>query len=144
MSAEPAAKSSSAPGARISRIECSLDNDPRLLCSVETIVAHAALRAGLPQDVQQQIAAAAGGASREMAKSSNGTAASPATTRLVVEEYSDRLEVTFDSPAASNSDGLRKRLASNLDDRIRWDLHDGRLRLTLVKPCGAPKSGSVC
>jgi hypothetical protein len=144
MSAEPAAKSSSAPGARISRIECNLDNDPRLLCSVETIVAHAAKRAGLPHDIQQQVAAAAGGASREMAKPSNGTAGTADTTHLVVDEYSDRLEVTFDSPAGSNSEGARQKLEGNADDRIRWDARDGRVRLTLIKPRGAANSGSVC
>src|ERR1700728_4999118 len=116
MSAEPAAKSSSCPGARISRIECNLDNDPRLLASVETIVAHAAGRAGFSEDAQREVAVAAANASREMAVSANGNVA--ATTRLIVDEFPDRLELTFESPGALNPEGMRKRLEGIAYDRI--------------------------
>jgi hypothetical protein len=143
MSAEPAAKPSSAPGVRTSRIECTLDNDPRLLASVETIVAHAAMRAGLPEGMQHEVAAWVADASREMANSSNG-AGGARTTGLTVDEYSDRLEVTFGSPAASNSDAVLKRLEAKASDRVRFESRDGRVRVTLVKPCGAAKSGSAC
>ena len=143
MSAEPAAKpSSAAPGARTSRIECNLDNDPRLLASVETIVAHAAGRAGFSEDAQREVAVAAASASREMGISANGSA--PATTRLIVDEFPDRLEVTFDSPSGQDSDGIRKRLEGSANDRVQCELRDGRVRLTLLKPCGAAKSGSAC
>jgi hypothetical protein len=143
MSAEPAAVPTPASGVRTSRIECNLDNDPRLLASVETIVAHAAKRAELPEETQQEVAVAAGEASRESATSSNGTGVATASTRLIVDEFSDRLEVTFDLPAGRNGDGIRKRLEQKASDRVRFDSPDGRVRITLVKPCGAAKSGSV-
>jgi hypothetical protein len=59
MSAEPAGMSPVAPTARTSRIECTFDNDPRLLVSLGTIVSHAAKRAGLPEKTQEDVAAAA-------------------------------------------------------------------------------------
>jgi anti-sigma regulatory factor (Ser/Thr protein kinase) len=143
MSAEPAANpSSAAPGARTSRIECNLDNDPRLLASVETIVAHAAGRAGFPEDAQREVAVAAASASREMAVSANGSA--PATMRLIVDEFPDRLELTFESPGGPNPEGMRKRLEGNTNDRIRCEPREGGVRLTLLKSCGAAKSGSAC
>jgi hypothetical protein len=143
MSAEPAAPSSSAaPGARTSRIECHLDNDPRLLASVETIVAHAARRAGFSEDAQREVAVAAAHASGEMAVSANGNAA--ATTRLIVDEFPDRLELTFESPAGSNFEGMHKRLERNANDRIRCEPRAGGIRVTLLKSCGAAKSGSAC
>jgi hypothetical protein len=143
MSAEPAAKpSSAAPGARTSRIECNLDNDPRLLASVETIVAHAAGRAGFSEEAQREVAVAAAHASREMAVSTNGNA--PATTRLIVDEFPDRLELTFESPAGSNPEGMRKRLEGNANDRIRCESREGGVRVTLLKSCGAAKSGLAC
>jgi hypothetical protein len=143
MSAEPAAKpSSAAPGVRTSRIECHLDNDPRLLASVETIVAHAAGRAGFSEDRQREVAVAAANASRELAASANGGAA--LTTRLIVDEFPDRLELTFELPAGPNPEGMRKRLEGHANDRIQCQLQDGRVRVTLWKPCGAAKSGVAC
>jgi hypothetical protein len=143
MSAEPAAKSSSAaPGARTSRIECHLDHDPRLLASVETIVAHAARRAGFSEDAQREVSVAAAHASREMAGSANGNAT--ATTRLIVEEFPDRLELTFESPAGSNIAEMHKRLERKANDRIRCESREGGVRVTLLKSCGAAKSGSAC
>ncbi|MGB9070229.1 MAG: hypothetical protein WCC21_16795 [Candidatus Acidiferrales bacterium] len=143
MSAEPAAKpASAASGARTSRIECNLDNDPRLLASVETIVAHAAGRAGFSEDAQREVASAAANASREMAVSANGSAA--ATTRLIVDEFPDRLELTFESPAGPNPEGMRKQLEGRANDRIRCESREGGVRVTLLKSCGAAKSGSAC
>ena len=142
MSAEPAAKPSSvAPGARTGRIECHLDHDPRLLASVETIVAHAAGRAGFSEDAQREVAVAAAQASREMAVSANGNAG--ATTRLIVDEFPDRLELTFESSAGANAERMRKRMEGNANDRIRCESREGGVRLTLLKPCGAAKSGSA-
>jgi hypothetical protein len=145
MSEEPAAKpSSAAPGVRTSRIECNLDNDPRLLASVETIVAHAAGRAGFSEEAQREVAVAAANASRELAASANGKGNAAATTRLIVDEFPDRLELTFELPAGPNSERMRKQMEGNANDRIQCELRDGRVRVTLLKPCGAAKSGSAC
>jgi anti-sigma regulatory factor (Ser/Thr protein kinase) len=126
---------------RLGRIECNLDNDSRLLVSLGVILSHAARRAGLPDETQQDVAAAAGEASREMVAAGNG-AGSISTTHLVVEEFSDRLEVTIDSPAGGESEGIRKRLEGKAGDRVRFESREGCVRVTLLKPCAAAKSGS--
>jgi hypothetical protein len=126
---------------RLGRIECNLHNDSRLLVSLGVLMSHAARRAGLPEETQQDVAAAAGEASREMAGPSNG-AGSGTMTRLVVEEFSDRLEVTIDSPAGGKSDGIRKRLEGKTGDRIQCESRDGQVRVTLLKPCAARSSSA--
>jgi hypothetical protein len=141
MNADPSAKASSASGGRTGRVECSFDNDPRLHASVEAIMAHAARRAGLPEDFEREVGAAAADASREMAASANGKASN---IRLVVDEYADRVEVTFGSAAHANCEGIRQRLESKLKNRIRCEAHDGRVRVTLLKAFDAAKSGSAC
>jgi hypothetical protein len=138
------AESSSNSGARTGRIECHLDNDPRLLASVETVIAHAAKLAGLPEDTQRILGAAIFDASREMARSGSGSNPAGAPTRLTVDEFSDRLEITIDSAARGNSDGFCKQLEGKTGDRVRCDARDGRARVTLLKPCGVAKSSAPC
>jgi hypothetical protein len=138
------ADSSSASGGRTGRIECNLDNDPRLLACVETVIAHAAKVAGLPEDTQQMLGTAIFEASREMARSAQGANLAGTPTRLIVDEFSDRLEITIDSAARGNPDGFCKQLEGKTGDRVRCDSRDGRVRVTLVKPCGVAKSSAPC
>jgi anti-sigma regulatory factor (Ser/Thr protein kinase) len=132
-----------APSARTSRIECALDNDPRLIASIGAVLAHSARRAGLSETAQEEIAAAVVEASREVLISVNGNGSSASTTRLIVEEFSDRVEVTIESPAGAKPDGIRKRLEGKFPDRLRYDERGGRVCLTLLKSCGAAKFGTT-
>jgi len=143
MSAEPAGMAPVAPTARNSRIECTFDNDPRLIASLGAIILHAAKRAGLPEKAQEDVAAAAVEASREMLTSASGTGSGASKTNLVVEEFSDRLEVTIESPACARPEGIRKRLEGMAADRVRCDAREGRVRVTLLKSCSTAKSGST-
>ena len=133
MSAEPAAKSSASPSVRTSRIECSLNTDSRLLASFGAIMAHAAMRAGLPDATRDDLASAAHDAARALASSGEG-AGSAAGMKLVVDEFSDRLEVTIDSPAGTESDRIAKRFEGKASDRIQCESRDGHVRVTLMKP----------
>ena len=110
MSADSAGTAPSAPTARTSRIDCTLDNDSRLIVSIGAVLAHAARRAGLSEAAQEEIAAAAVEASREALIPTNGNGSSAPKTKLVVEEFSDRVEVTIESPAGAKPEGIRKRL----------------------------------
>jgi len=139
MPAEPAAKPSAGTSPRSARIECTLDNDSRLLASLGVFMAHAAQRAGLPEGVQESFARAGAEVSREMAAQSDGRGTS--TMHLVVEEFPDRLEMAFDSTADSNAGGICKHLKNQVGDRIRCELRDGAVRVTLLKPHGEAKSG---
>jgi anti-sigma regulatory factor (Ser/Thr protein kinase) len=142
MRADSAGMTPAAPTARTSRIDCALDNDPRLVVSIGAVLAHAAKRAGLPEAAHEEIAAAAVEASREMLIPANGRGGSASTIRLVVEEFSDRVEVTMECSAGARSGEIRKRLEGKFADRLRYDERDGRVLLTLLKSCGAAKSGS--
>jgi len=140
MSAEPAARPSPDPAVR-SRIECNVDNDARLLASLAAVMAYAAARAGLPEESREDFTSAAAAASREMAGSGNGSEAA-AESRLVIDEFSDRLEMTIDGLAASKSQGICKQVKAKAGERVRCEMRDGRVLLTLLKPCAAGKSGS--
>jgi len=139
MSAEPAPKSSSGPAVRTSRIECTLDSDSRLLASLGVVMAHAAARAGLPEGVQRSFAVAGAEVSRQMAAGSaeQGTF----TMHLVVEEFPDRLEMTFDSTADAKAGGICKHLKSQIGDSILCEAGDGVVRVTLLKVHSAAKPG---
>ncbi len=143
MTADPAGKSPVIPSGRTSRIECTFDNDSRLITSLGVVISHAAKRAGLPEKTQGDVAAAALDTSREMLSAANGKGNEPSKTKLVVEEFSDRLEVTIESPAGAKPDGIRKRLEGTAPDRVRCDGREGQVRITLLKSCGAAKSGST-
>jgi hypothetical protein len=131
------------PTARTIRVECTFDNDPRLIVSLGAIISHAANRAGLPEKTQEEIAAAAVTAYRDMVISANGAGSGASKTKLIVEEFSDRLEVTIESSAGARPEGIRKHLEGMVADRIRCDGREGVVRVTLLKSCGAAKSGST-
>jgi hypothetical protein len=142
MSAEPAGTSPTSPPVRTARVECAFDNDPRLMVSLGAIVSHAAKRAGLPEKTQEDVARAAIEASGEMLASANGKGSAVSKTKIVVEEFSDRLELTIESSACASPEGIRKRLEGTPTDRVQCDGREGLVRITLVKSCGAAKSGS--
>jgi hypothetical protein len=142
MSAEPAGTTPGSSPPRTGRIECSFDNDARLMVSLGTIISHAAKRAGQPEKTQEDVARATLEASGEMLASANGKAGAASKTKILVEEFSDRLEVTVESPACARAEGIRKRLEGTPTDRIQCDGREGLVRVTLLKSCSAAKSGS--
>ncbi len=143
MTAEFAGRVPAASAARTSRIECTLDNDPRLIASIGAVMAHAARRAGLPEQTQEDIAAAAVEASREVLSAVSGNGSGASAAKLVLDEFPDRLELTIESATGAKCDGIRKRLEGKFGDRVRCEGSDGRLRVTLIKPCGVAKSNSA-
>jgi hypothetical protein len=140
MSAEPSRGAARIPDAPSSRVECSFDNDSRLVAGVGAIVSHAARRAGLPEKTQEDIDAAVMDASRAslVAGGANGTAAS--TANVVLEEFRDRVEVTIESPAAAHAEEIRKGLVGKVTDCARLEGAEGRVRITLLKSCGEAKA----
>lgn len=142
MSAEPAGTPPLPSPVRTGRVECAFDNDPRLIVSLGAIISHAAKRAGLPEKTQEDVARAAIEAARETLASANGKASAASKTKILVEEFSDRLEVTVESPACARAEGIRKRLEGTPTDRVRCDGREGLVRVTLLKSCSAAKSGS--
>jgi hypothetical protein len=107
------------------------------------VVSHAAKRAGLSEKTQEHVTTAAVEASREMLTPASGNGVGASKTKLIVEEFSDRLEVTIESAAGAKPEAFRKRLEAAGTNRVRCDGREGRVRVTLVKSCGAAKSGST-
>jgi hypothetical protein len=143
MTAEFAGRAPATSAPRTSRVECTLDNDPRLMASIGAVIAHAMGRAGLLEQAQQDFAAAAIEASREMLIADNGNGTGASATKVVLDEFSDRLELTIETGTDAKCEGIRKRLEGKFGDRVRCEGSDGRLRVTLIKPCGVAKSGSA-
>jgi hypothetical protein len=112
------------------------------MVSIGAIISHAAKRAGLSEKTQEDVARAAIEAAGEMLASANGNASAASKTKILVEEFSDRLEVTVESPACARAEGIRKRLEGTPTDRIRCEGREGQVRVTLVKSCSAAKTGS--
>jgi len=131
----------------VGRIECILDSDPRLIAAVGAIAAHAAQRIGLCERDQENLAAAALDVCREalphLAKRN-----SKSTIKMVVADFSDRVELTIEAPARARP-ARRKRAAagenqaaSTLVDRMERGTRDGHVYTTLVKYCAGVSSRS--
>ena len=126
-------------GAENARIASTLHNDRRLLAGVSAIVAHAARRAGLPEQAQAEFAAAAAEACREAFLSCESDGGSSCAIQLVVADLSDRIEVTIESWARAGEE-VAKRVKGEGVDRVDRETRDGRTRMTLVKYHDAAKS----
>lgn len=139
------------------RIELMVDDDPRLMKGVATLVSQAGHCAGLPHDAQNCLGEAVAEACRQTFPLLNG---SEAALKLIVEHFHDRVEVTIEHSgepvptagldtfcadavrAGSGSTGLSAALLSTHIDRVRYETRDGRSRTTLIKYCpgGAPQA----
>ena len=128
--------------------EIVVGDDPRFLGALGNIVSHFAERAGLDAPARQQLADAAVEACRSAFPLLNGQ---DLCLRLVIQDFTDRIEVTLEHPGEplpvagldSLVAGLRKNepsgsVASILKqvDRILYETRNGCSRLTLVKYLG--------
>jgi hypothetical protein len=131
------------------RTELKVHNDPRLLCAVGTIVSHTAHRAGLNRDAQQGLAEAAVDACRETFPLLGNENSGNRDLRMIVEDFPDRVQVTIehsgearptaglDSFVGGSKEGVAAGLSNSLQDtrvdRVQYDTHQGRSRMTLIK-----------
>jgi hypothetical protein len=111
--------------------------------SLGSVFAHAAKRAGLSEKTQCEVELAAVDGVREALLGVNGNTSGGAMIKLVVEEYSDRVELTFEAPASATVEVFGKRLEGKIPDRIRSEQRYGRLRITLLKSCGTARSSAT-
>jgi hypothetical protein len=144
----PTESGRSAAAVRNCKIECTLDNDPRLIAAVGTVVANAAQRAGLPEPAQEDVAAAAVETCREMFPRSGSKGSTPSAIKLIVTDFPDRVEVIFDASekallAARRAEAIRNPLEGLRVDRVQCETREGRVWLTLVKQCGETKSSKT-
>jgi anti-sigma regulatory factor (Ser/Thr protein kinase) len=135
------------------RIECALQDDARLFAGVRAIVFHSAEQVGLPEQTQEELAAATLEVCREAFAIAHKGGRRDAAIRLIVGGAADRIEITIDYPGdalrSRADDSAGKACAANggLDrfggvDHVRCENRGGRSRVTLIKQCGAVKSKS--
>jgi anti-sigma regulatory factor (Ser/Thr protein kinase) len=129
-----------------SRTEITLDNEPRLLPGVAATVAFAAQRAGFSADEEAALAAAVVEACREVLPLQSPEQSS---IKLVVSDFEEHVEVTIEhsgdplptagldsfcaAAAEGGSVGISSALLNTTVDRVKYDIHDGRARMTLIK-----------
>jgi len=138
----------------ITRIECRLDGDPRLIEGASEIVAHVARQAGLSDAVIREIADAALQACGAVSAVFVESGIVSAKMKLATAEFPDRIEVTIEpssdqwnaarargtaASSASFADKVREKLKSTAVDGLDIESIDGAPRVTLVKKTGAAK-----
>ena len=130
------------------RTELKVHNDPRLLAAVGAIVSHSAHRAGLPREAQEGFAEAAVDAVRDTFPLLGNDSGENRGLRIVIEDFPDRVQVTIEHSGESKpSAGLDTfvgggskasgKISASLQDtrvdRVQYDTHEGRSRMTLIK-----------
>jgi hypothetical protein len=132
-----------------SRTELKIHDDPRLISAVGAIVSHSAHRAGLPREAQQDFAEAAMDACRKTFPLLGNDNSANRALRMVIEDFPDRVQVTIehsgeskptaglDSFAGGSKDRVAGKMSASLQDtrvdRVQYDTHGGRSRMTLIK-----------
>jgi hypothetical protein len=132
-----------------SRTELKVHDDPRLISAVGAIVSHSAHRVGLPREAQQGFAEAAMDACRETFPLLGNDNSANRDLRMVIEDFPDRVQVTIEHSGESKPTagldsfvgGPREHVAGKISaslqdtrvDRVQYDTHEGRSRMTLIK-----------
>jgi hypothetical protein len=137
-----------APSAPAIQIQCTLHNDPRLIAGASAIAAHVGHHGGLSERAQEDLAAAAMEACREVFRLGPNRGPLP-TAKLVAESFPDRVKVSVElplapqgmvrpaprakRPAKSATAKKAKAFASALVDDVQQETREGRACITLVK-----------
>jgi len=131
-------------------VDCTLQDDPRLIAGAGAIAVHIARQAGLSEHAQRDFHAAAEEACREAFENCGARGSSRATVSLAAALYADRVEVAFEYLVKKRAAGSARRRsgraaalpASELVDHIERTTRGGRCRVTLVKYCGVARPSS--
>jgi hypothetical protein len=121
------------------RTELVLNDDPRLVAAVGTVVEHAVNRAGLPEEIQKQMASTAVETCRACFMPASG---GQTGLKCVVEDFDDRIEVQIDQPTngargGALADKLREAIRSV--DNVKYEPTATGSRITLTKYLKDPK-----
>jgi anti-sigma regulatory factor (Ser/Thr protein kinase) len=145
-------------------VECTLHNDPRLLSGIGAVIAHAVRLAGIPDQDQDRIASALAEACEKALRGASGSEAAAGEIKVSAADYPDRVEVKVDSLTRGGADadssgkktsgylsgdslnrdgdGFGTTLGDAVADRVKCEMQDGYLRLTLTKCKGVAKAGA--
>jgi len=122
-----------------SRTELVVENDPRLVRGVGSVIEHVGERLGLPADTLCDLIQAAEKTCLDILPligNHNGT------LKVAVQDYADRVEVTVEYPATAAAPATAKSPEAKRLDRVASELKGGQSRITLVKLI--PKTPAKC
>jgi hypothetical protein len=117
------------------RVECRLDDDPRLMVGITEIIAHVAEHALLSEQERDNFKAAVLDAFREGFLLEHRKSA-PATIHFVAADFPDRVEVAIGSSVPVVAEEIPKAMKGSVEREVR----DGRLYVTLAKSKGSASS----
>lgn len=140
------------------QIECTLDNDARLIAGVGTLIERAARYAGVAQKDREGMATAAIETCREAFTQACGGSGSPgkqrgAAIRIRISHGHDRMEVAVEYEGQPMSEARQKALRESAGDearegaaagQLRFETSKGRCWVKLSKCCGAVKVKAGC
>jgi hypothetical protein len=116
------------------RVECTLQNDSRLVAGATAIISHAAREANLASDVQANLAATVAKTCATIFRCCDPTSRSLSTIWFEVESWPDHIEVTLEFAGESLRDFMSDNGSKPPDvDRVNCQTANGRSRLTLIK-----------
>lgn len=127
------------------QINCTVANDFRLIATgAAAVSAHAARRAGLSREAQEEIGDAAVEVCRKAFHSTTAPGKSPFSFKVEISDLPDRVEVTMDAsgtrpsaPGAAPLQQVQPPLDRALAEQVRCEVADGYFRMTVLKLCGA-------
>ncbi len=116
-----------------------MNDDPRLVAAVGSVVEHAVNRAGLSEEVQKDLAATAVNTCRACFVPASG---GQTGLKCVVEDFDDRIEVQIDQPTNGARGGAladKLRDAIHSVDDVKYEPTASGSRVTLIKYLHPPK-----
>ena len=133
------------------QILCTVANDYRLIVAgAAAVSSHAARRAGLERDEQEEIADAAIEVCRKAFASAPikgaGSSNPPSSLRIGVSELPDCIEVTLgpaDGKARAATTLVETSLRRPLAQQVRYEAGEGYFRVTVARLCGTQNSKST-
>jgi len=116
------------------RIECALQDDPRLTAAIPLLISHSARLAGIAETVSKAFANEAAELCRKVLSGLAQTEEDPAI-QLLIDQFQDRVEVTLEY---SGSQPLVPRGAAQpaVGDSVQQESVDGKSRMKFTKFCG--------
>jgi hypothetical protein len=127
------------------QIVCNVTNDFRLIATGAAAVSgHAARRAGMSREAQEEIGDAAVEVCRKAFRSTTAAGKPRFSFQVSVSDLPDRVEVTMDAggnnssaPRAAQAQQVQPPLERALAEQVRCEVGDGYFHMTVLKLCGA-------
>jgi anti-sigma regulatory factor (Ser/Thr protein kinase) len=128
-----------------SHVELCVPNDKRLTSAIEPVVAHAAERAGLSHQEQQELARSTAEACDETFSAAARNGDSNPMLRVTVSDFPNRVEVSIEECGDSQPNGFWSAAPAEMPDpvtaaleqmnvdRVHHEFREGKPRTVLVK-----------